>query len=99
MRKKVLKSGVAGKTYEFPSTLTLHTSPELIGKWIDYSVLDSESTFFLREALESKLFHQYRGIEKPEIRSIRRLGKCMANIRNVLETFWITIDRYGKRRL
>lgn len=24
-RKKILKSGFEGKTYEFPSTLTLHT--------------------------------------------------------------------------
>ena len=41
MRKKLLKSGEVGKTYEFPSVLTLHTSPEYIHDWVQYSVLDS----------------------------------------------------------
>ena len=54
MRKKTLKSGASGKTYEFPSTLTLHTSSQYIHDWVQYAVLDSESTFFLREALERK---------------------------------------------
>lgn len=41
MRKKTLKSGETGKTFEFPSTLTLHTSPKYIHDWVQYSVLDS----------------------------------------------------------
>lgn len=50
-RKKVLKTGEVGKIYEFPTTLTLHTTEKYIQKWVEYSVLDAESTFFLREAL------------------------------------------------
>ena len=41
MRKKTLKSGASGKTYEFPSTLTLHTSSRYIHDWVQYAVLDS----------------------------------------------------------
>lgn len=40
-RKKILKSGVEGKIYEFPTTLTLHTSDSHIEKWIEYSCLDA----------------------------------------------------------
>lgn len=54
-RKKILKSGEVGKTYEFPTTLTMYTSEEHIKKWIEYSALDSESTFFLRQTLESNI--------------------------------------------
>lgn len=34
-----------------PSILELHTSEEHIHKWISYSTLDAEATFFLREVL------------------------------------------------
>jgi hypothetical protein len=47
-KKRLLKNGEIGKTYEFPSLLTLHTSEEYIKDWIEYSVLDAESTFYLR---------------------------------------------------
>ncbi len=47
-----MKNGVIGKTYEFPSLLTLHTSEEYIKNWIEYSVLDAESTFYLRLILK-----------------------------------------------
>lgn len=50
-RKKILKNGTEGKTYEFPTTLTMHTTENCLDKWVNYSVLDAESTFFLREAL------------------------------------------------
>ena len=42
-------------SYEFPNTLTLHTNLEYLKKWIDYSVLDSESTFYLGLALKGLL--------------------------------------------
>ena len=47
-KKRLLKNGETGKTYEFPSLLTLHTTEEYIKAWIEYSVLDAESTFYLR---------------------------------------------------
>ena len=53
-RRRVLKSGGEGTSYEYPNTLTLHTNFEYLKQWIEYAVLDSESTFYLREALKSK---------------------------------------------
>ena len=47
-RRKILKNGEEGKIYEFPTTLTLHTSDEHIKKWVQYSCLDAETTFFLK---------------------------------------------------
>ena len=52
-RKRVLKSGAQGITYEYPTTLTLHTNAEYLKDWVTYSVMDSESTFYLRNVLES----------------------------------------------
>ena len=49
--KKILNNGVVGKTYEYPNLITLHTNEEFIKSWIEYSVLDAESTFYLRELL------------------------------------------------
>lgn len=40
-RKRILKNGNEGITYEYPNTLTLHTNKEYLPKWINYSVLDS----------------------------------------------------------
>lgn len=54
-RRKILKSGGEGVSYEYPTTLTLHTNIEYMRRWVEYSLLDSESTFFLRETLQSKL--------------------------------------------
>lgn len=50
-RKRVLKSGDNGVSYEYPNILTLHTNIEYLKRWIDYSVLDSESTYYLRITL------------------------------------------------
>jgi hypothetical protein len=33
-RKRVLKSGGDGVSYEFPNTLTLHTNVEYLKRWI-----------------------------------------------------------------
>lgn len=33
-RKRIMKDGEIGKTYEFPSILTLHTSEDYIKDWI-----------------------------------------------------------------
>lgn len=33
----------------------MHTDPELIKNWINYSALDAEITFFLYEILKGKL--------------------------------------------
>lgn len=54
-RAKILKSGGIGKTIEIPSIVEMHTNKELLPKWIEYSTLDAEATFFLREYLLSKL--------------------------------------------
>ncbi len=51
-RKRIMKNGETGKTYEFPSLLNLHTTEDYIKDWIEYSVLDAESTFYLRLILE-----------------------------------------------
>ncbi len=51
-KKRELKDGSEGSTYLFPTIVTLHTNPSLIEKWIDYSTLDTEVTFFLKETLQ-----------------------------------------------
>lgn len=46
-KKKQLKGGdKEGKTLEFPNIIRMHTDPELVEKWIKYSCLDAEVTFF-----------------------------------------------------
>ena len=50
-KPKILKTGVEGKTIEIPSIIEMHTQKELIEKWVNYSALDAEVTFFLRETL------------------------------------------------
>jgi DNA polymerase I-like protein with 3'-5' exonuclease and polymerase domains len=54
-RRKVLKNGELGKTYEMPSFVEIYTSLELLPKMIQYSAFDADATFFLREALVSEL--------------------------------------------
>ena len=53
--KRLLKSGIEGKTFIFPNIEQLHTNEETAQKWVEYSVLDAEVTFYLREALALKL--------------------------------------------
>jgi len=52
-KKKLLKNGVEGKTIEFPNIIRMHTDPELIHKWVHYSCLDAEVTFFVHQVLSS----------------------------------------------
>lgn len=54
-RRRVLKSGELGKTFEMPSIVELHTSDKTIEKWVEYATLDAEATFFLREYLVVEL--------------------------------------------
>ncbi len=54
-RRRVLKNGALGKTFEMPSIVELHTSPQTIQKWVEYATLDAEATFFLREFLTVEL--------------------------------------------
>lgn len=54
-KKKYLKDGKEGKTLEFPTIIRMHTDPELVNKWIDYSCLDAEITFFAYQVLQQKL--------------------------------------------
>ena len=54
LRPKKLKNGEPGKILEIPSIIELHTNFEYIEKWINYSALDAEITFFLRETLVKK---------------------------------------------
>ena len=51
MRKRILKSGEEGKTWEVPSLIELHTSEKTVVDWVNYCTLDAELTFFLRETL------------------------------------------------
>jgi hypothetical protein len=50
--KKVLKTGEEGKSFIMPDLEELHTSPRYIENWIRYSVIDAESTFYLRDAFQ-----------------------------------------------
>lgn len=53
--KKILKTGGEGKTIIMPDLEELHTSPKYIQDWIKYSVIDAESTYYLRDALQLRL--------------------------------------------
>ena len=39
----------------FPDIEEMHTSPQYIGKWVEYSCFDAEITYFLRETLSKQL--------------------------------------------
>ena len=54
-RRKVLKNGELGKTYEMPSFVEIYTSTDLLPKMIQYAAFDADVTFFLREALVAEL--------------------------------------------
>lgn len=54
-RRKILKNGELSKIYEMPEIEEIHTSPDLINKWVEYSCLDAELTYFLREVLIKEL--------------------------------------------
>eukprot|EP01125_Pyxidicula_operculata_P012309 TRINITY_DN4036_c0_g3_i1.p1 TRINITY_DN4036_c0_g3~~TRINITY_DN4036_c0_g3_i1.p1 ORF type:complete len:1154 (-),score=245.82 TRINITY_DN4036_c0_g3_i1:8-3469(-) len=52
---RIKKDGAPAKDITLPPLDQLQTQPSTILAWIDYSTLDAESTWFLREALEKKL--------------------------------------------
>jgi DNA polymerase-1 len=54
-KPKVLKTGALSKVVVQPEIEELHTNPEYVKDWVNYSVLDAELTFFLREALITEL--------------------------------------------
>lgn len=43
--------GTKGKVLLFPDVEEMHTSPQHIAKWVEYSCFDAEITFYLRETL------------------------------------------------
>ena len=55
MRRKKLKNGEDGKTFEMPSLVELHTSADSVRQWIGYSTLDAEATYYLRSVLQNEL--------------------------------------------
>lgn len=40
-----------------PSVVELHTSPELARRWVEYSTLDAEITFYLYQTLKSLMLN------------------------------------------
>ena len=50
-----LKDGSSGRILMFPDIEEMHTSPEYIEKWVEYSCFDAEITYFLRETLSKQL--------------------------------------------
>jgi hypothetical protein len=45
--RKKLKNGLEGKSFIFPKTFSLHTDPNFVNQWVEYSCLDAETTYFL----------------------------------------------------
>jgi len=43
------------KAWHMPSIEEMHTNSEFVEKWVKYSCLDAESTYWLREALTVQL--------------------------------------------
>ena len=58
-KPKLKKDGTPGKTLVLPPIDEIQQDPENRVTWIEYSALDAQATWFLRESLEAKL----RGIE------------------------------------
>ena len=58
-KPKLKKDGTPGKTIILPPIEEIQVDPEVRQTWIEYSALDAQATWFLRESLEAKL----RGIE------------------------------------
>ena len=65
-RKRILKGGKQGINYEYPNTLTLHTNKQYLEKWINYAVLDAESTYFLYVILKRKLMDVKTDIQEKQ---------------------------------
>ena len=58
-KPKLKKDGTPGKTVILPPIDEIQVDPTQRETWIEYSALDAQATWFLRESLEAKL----RGIE------------------------------------
>lgn len=54
-RPRLLKTGEVGKTFEVPTIEELHTKSEEVETWVHYSIMDAESTYYLREVLVQEL--------------------------------------------
>merc|ERR1712224_771359 len=52
---KILKDGTMGKILEMPDTITLQLDTRYRKEWIEYSALDAQLTWDIREVLEQKL--------------------------------------------
>ncbi|KAL4512005.1 hypothetical protein ABPG72_012850 [Tetrahymena utriculariae] len=75
-KKKYLKDGKEGKTIEFPNTIRMHTDPELLEKWVHYSCLDAEITFFVFQVL------------KDELKSLSTNFEDMRNMLDLYNKYW-----------
>jgi DNA polymerase-1 len=53
--RKILRTGEEGKSMVMPDWEELHTSPKYIIDWIKYSVIDAETTYYLRDAFQLRL--------------------------------------------
>ena len=47
----VRKDGSEGKIMVFPNLEEMHTSPDFVRQWVEYTVYDTEITYLLRETL------------------------------------------------
>jgi len=54
-KAKLKKDGSPGKTMVLPPIEEIQEDPESRDMWIEYSALDAQATWFLRESLEAKL--------------------------------------------
>lgn len=63
VRPKKLKDGSDGKIFEVPEVEELHTSKELISRWLGYATFDAEVTFFLFLALKRLMIRLPVGVE------------------------------------
>ncbi len=54
-KPKLKKDGTPGKTMILPPIEEIQEDPESRDRWIEYSALDAQATWFLRESLEAKL--------------------------------------------
>ena len=54
-KPKLKKDGTPGKTIILPPVEEIQEDVEQRDKWIEYSALDAQATWFLRESLEAKL--------------------------------------------
>lgn len=69
-RPKMLKNGPSSKMLEMPTVIDLHTQSQTVREWVTYSTLDSEVTFYLREALNRILLGLPASFEGTNISSL-----------------------------